>query len=507
MTLTMLIVVASLTLFGGALAYAADGLGRKLGKQRLSLFGIRPRHTATLITTVTGCLTVALTVLGMTLANESFRAWITRGDQILQQLRANETRLKALQARNAELEAVNRQMRARQAQISDALAALEREYQTQLAQAEQLRAQLRTVNAQLQATQARLGDANRQLAQAQRTREQLESQIRAEREQIHALRQTQDALRRQNDEFAQQGASLASENAQLDRENRRLREVGEQLQAQNRQLEEQNRQLESQNSILLDRAASLRLQLTELEQATRELAQLANIRLRPIAVQIEEELGRIVIDAGLSEVRVRQALQDLLNLADRAARARGANPAVGQSRAVFIPDKRVRLATGAQEEISEQESLEAIVQNIRASRDSVVALALSLTNTAQGEPAPIELRLFRNRKVFDANEEIARLTIDCRPSRNPLGQVLNFLQTEVRQRAIESGILPRQERAGAPSTVGETEPEALIELMEQARQCRTERVVLIVRAAKTTYAGDTLTLRFEVLPDRSAGRD
>ncbi|MDM7462028.1 MAG: DUF3084 domain-containing protein [bacterium] len=506
MTFTMLMIVAFLTLFGGALAYAADGLGRKLGKQRLSLFGIRPRHTATLITTATGCLTVALTVMGMTLANESFRAWITRGDQILQELHANEARLKELQARNAELESVNQQIRARQAQLSSELAKLEREYQAQLAQAEQLRAQLSQVNAQLQSTQARLGDANRQLTQAQRTREQLEAQIRAERAHINTLRQAQDALRRQNDEFAQQGASLASENAQLDRENRRLREAGEQLQAQNRQLEEQNRQLESQNSILLDRAASLRVQLIELEQATRELAQLANIRLRPIAVQIEEELGRIVVDAGLSEVRVRQALQDLLNLADHTARARGASPAVGQNRAVFIPDKRVRLATGEQDEISESESLEAIVQNIRASRDSVVVIALSLTNTAQGEPAPIELRLFRNRKVFDAHEEIARLTIDCRPDRNPLGQVLHFLQSEVRRRAIEAGILPRQERAGMPPTVGETEPEALIELMEQARRCRTERVVLIVRAAKTTYAGDTLTLKFETLPERAAGR-
>ena len=82
MTPTMLGIFALLVVFGGALAYAGDWLGRRLGKQRLSLFGIRPRHTATLITTFTGCLTVALTVVGMTLVNESFRAWITRGDRI-----------------------------------------------------------------------------------------------------------------------------------------------------------------------------------------------------------------------------------------------------------------------------------------------------------------------------------------------------------------------------------------------------------------------------------------
>ncbi|GIV10352.1 MAG: hypothetical protein KatS3mg019_2443 [Fimbriimonadales bacterium] len=502
----MFIILTLLTLFGGALAYAGDWLGRKLGKQRLSLFGIRPRYTATLITTVTGCLTVALTVIGMTLANESFRAWITRGDQILMELRANETRLKELQARNAALQSANEQLRAQQERISGELNKLETEYQAQLKQVEQLSGQLSQVRTQLQTTESRLRQANQQIAVAQRTRQQLEEQITAERAQIRALRQAQEALRRQNDEFAQQGASLASENAQLDRENRRLREAGEQLQNQNRQLEQQNRQLESQNGILLDRATSLRLQLTELESAARELAQLANIRLRPIAVQMEEELARTVIPAGLSEVRVRQALQDLLNLADKTARERGAAPASGQPRAVFIPEKRVRLTTGEQIEITESESLEAVLQNIRASNDSVVVIAVSLTNVAQGEPAPIELRLFRNRKVFDAGEEIARLSIDCRPERNPLGQVLAFLQTEVRTRATEAGILPKQERAGAPPTVGETSTEMLLELMEQARQCRSERVLLIVRAAKTTFAGDTLHLKFEVTPERAAGR-
>ncbi|MCX7993437.1 MAG: DUF3084 domain-containing protein [Fimbriimonadales bacterium] len=506
MTLTMLIILALLTLFGGALAYAGDWLGRKLGKQRLSLFGIRPRHTATLITTVTGCLTVALTVAGMTLVNESFRAWITRGDRILAELRENEARLKELQARNAELQSANQQLRGEQARLSKELQQLETEYKARLEQVQALEAQLLQARQQLQQSRAQLTQAQQQLVQARQIREQLQQQIQSVRTQIAALQRQQEQLRRQNDEFAEQGAALASENAKLDSENQRLQAQYQQLSEQNRRLAEENQQLETQNSILLERNAALRRQRDELDRAARELAQLANIRLSPIAVQIGEELGRVIIPAGWSEVRVRQALQDLLSLADKAARERGAAPTAGQLRAAFIPEKRVRLASGEQAEITESESLEAIHQNIRNSSDAVVVVAVALTNTAQGEPAPIELRLYRNRKVFDAGEEIARVSVDCRPDRNPLGQVLAFLQTEVRERAIEAGILPRQERAGSPSTVGETSPETLLELMEQARQCRTERVMLIVRAAKTTYAGDTLNLRFEVLPVRTAGR-
>ncbi|OYT69357.1 MAG: hypothetical protein CFK49_09500 [Armatimonadetes bacterium JP3_11] len=506
MTATMLVICVLLTLFGGVLAYTGDWLGRRLGKQRLSLFGIRPRHTATLITTVTGCLTVALTVMGMTLVNESFRAWITRGDRILLELRENEVRLKGLQARNAELQSVNQQLRSEQERLGNELKQLESEYQARLRQVQALEAQLAQAQRELRQNRDQLKSAQQQLAQARRIRQQLQQQIEAVRAQIAALQQQQEQLRRQNDEFAEQGAALASENAKLDSQNRQLQAQNLELAEQNQRLSRENEQLETQNSIMLERNAELRRQRDELERAARELAQLANIRLNPIAVQIGEELGRVIIPANWSEVRVRQALQDLLNLADKTARERGAASASGQSRAVFIPEKRVRLTSGEQVEITESESLEAIQQNIRASGDSVVVIAIALTNTAQGEPVPIELRLFRNRKVFEANEEIARVLVDCRPDRSPLGQVLTFLQTEVRERAIKAGVLPRQERAGSLPTVGETAPDTLLRLMEQARQCRTERVWLIARAAKTTYVGDTLTLKFEVLPDRPAGR-
>src|SRR3712207_8674593 len=43
----------------GFIAYIGDLLGRRLGKQRLSVFGMRPKHTAILLTIVTGALIAA----------------------------------------------------------------------------------------------------------------------------------------------------------------------------------------------------------------------------------------------------------------------------------------------------------------------------------------------------------------------------------------------------------------------------------------------------------------
>lgn len=62
----MLIVVLVLT--GGVIAFIGDRLGSKVGKKKLSLFGLRPRHTSILVTIITGILitTVTFGILAIT---------------------------------------------------------------------------------------------------------------------------------------------------------------------------------------------------------------------------------------------------------------------------------------------------------------------------------------------------------------------------------------------------------------------------------------------------------
>ena len=47
----ILIIIA---LMGGLIAYMGDKLGTKIGKRRMSLFGLRPKHTSIIVTIVTG---------------------------------------------------------------------------------------------------------------------------------------------------------------------------------------------------------------------------------------------------------------------------------------------------------------------------------------------------------------------------------------------------------------------------------------------------------------------
>jgi uncharacterized protein (DUF3084 family) len=61
---TWLILISVLTILVCVIAYVSDNMGKKLGKKRISLFGLRPRQTATALTMATsvGIMLVTLAV-------------------------------------------------------------------------------------------------------------------------------------------------------------------------------------------------------------------------------------------------------------------------------------------------------------------------------------------------------------------------------------------------------------------------------------------------------------
>lgn len=67
----MLIVVLVLT--GGVIAFIGDRLGSKVGKKKLSLFGLRPRNTSILVTIITGILITTVTFGILAIASKDVR--------------------------------------------------------------------------------------------------------------------------------------------------------------------------------------------------------------------------------------------------------------------------------------------------------------------------------------------------------------------------------------------------------------------------------------------------
>lgn len=66
-----ILLMVALVLISGLIAYVGDILGRRLGRKRLSLFGLRPRHTAIAVSVVAGMvITIMTLVVAMTVSQD-----------------------------------------------------------------------------------------------------------------------------------------------------------------------------------------------------------------------------------------------------------------------------------------------------------------------------------------------------------------------------------------------------------------------------------------------------
>ena len=65
--------IGAMIITGGAIAFIGDKLGTKIGKKRLSIFGLRPRHTSMVITVLTGFFITGLSIGTMSILSEDVR--------------------------------------------------------------------------------------------------------------------------------------------------------------------------------------------------------------------------------------------------------------------------------------------------------------------------------------------------------------------------------------------------------------------------------------------------
>lgn len=75
-----------LSIMGGAIAFGGDRLGSKIGKKRLSILGLRPKHTSILVTIITGALTVALTMTVLSIVSRDVRTALFGMEKLQAQL-------------------------------------------------------------------------------------------------------------------------------------------------------------------------------------------------------------------------------------------------------------------------------------------------------------------------------------------------------------------------------------------------------------------------------------
>lgn len=81
--LTLIFVLA---IMGGFIAYLGDNLGYKLGKKRLTIFGLRPKHTSTLMSILSGVIVVAVTMTFLSIASTNVRTALFGMDKLKKEI-------------------------------------------------------------------------------------------------------------------------------------------------------------------------------------------------------------------------------------------------------------------------------------------------------------------------------------------------------------------------------------------------------------------------------------
>ena len=147
-----IVLILVLVITGGVIAVIGDRVGTKVGKKRLSLFGLRPRHTSTVITIVTGFVITTLTFVILAAASENVRTALFGMEQLNRSLQETEEKLKDASAELASA-------RAEQAAADRALADLKGSVKSLEEEAERLSAGNRALAAENDA----LGSANETL--------------------------------------------------------------------------------------------------------------------------------------------------------------------------------------------------------------------------------------------------------------------------------------------------------------------------------------------------------
>jgi uncharacterized protein (DUF3084 family) len=170
------LLILALLVLGGILATLGDRLGSRVGKARLSLFNLRPRDTAVVITALTGALISAISLGLMLLVSERLRVGLFELDQIQARLRDSRSSLAQSQASLKQSQAALVESRRELTRSRLVVQEAEKGRSLALRSRQEAISQREAVQRELALAQTRVSSLRQELQPLQRQRLQLEAE-------------------------------------------------------------------------------------------------------------------------------------------------------------------------------------------------------------------------------------------------------------------------------------------------------------------------------------------
>lgn len=443
-----LILILVVLVLGGAIATIGDRLGTRVGKARLSLFNLRPKQTAVVVTILTGTLIAASTLGVLLLASKTFREMLLNFGRIQAELRDRgrdlekiSADLKATDAQKSQVEKQLAEARSERAQVEEQLKRINANLQTSIDRQRETNAQLRTTEAQRDATRRQL--------------ETVSSQAGTLRTEIEQLQAEQDKLIEQRDQVKAQ-----------------IAERDEEIAERTKLIEQRDREISERDRVIAERGENLKRLESQRAALTEALQQFGRdvqlIRSGDLAIYRTQVLSsgvvRVVESGG-----ARAAVDQLLQYANRAAI---------QSLQLGRNDQVVQIPSA---------EVESLIRQISDGQDYLVRVQ-ARANYVKGENSAVfvYINAVPNRVVFLEGDTIAAQTID--PSK---------LSPQDFQKSIQDLFAASNSRARVAGVLNDNiEIEKLLTLgpfIEQLRRYPTPIEIRAV-ASEVTYTAGPLKI-------------
>ncbi len=152
-----------LIIMGGLIAFLGDRIGSKVGKKRMTLFGLRPKYTSIIVTIISGVLISFVTIAALAIVNENVRVALFGLSKLQNEMSDLNQEIKV---KNKELEKGKLQLEARN-----------KEYENVTQKAEDTSRQLEAVESQRMYMESELASAQEAYQEAQAGVEQSAEEI------------------------------------------------------------------------------------------------------------------------------------------------------------------------------------------------------------------------------------------------------------------------------------------------------------------------------------------
>lgn len=457
----LLFLIVVLIVVSGLIAYLGDQIGMKIGKRRLSIFGIRPKYTSIIITIITGILIATFTVTLLLVASKGVRMAVFDMQKLI-----------------SELGSLNRQVQEKDKRL-----------QNMAGEIKNTTALVADIRQQKEQIQTELKQKLQELEKKQVEYSAMEASLKKAQANFDSLARANMELEKSKSELSQKVSTIDQQRAELEKQKNTLDKQKIDLEKQKKNLEGDVVSLQNDIKTLTDEvnkisgeAQALTWKVAHMEIES-DGYQITDILYRKGELVYLESLDTI---PGAPPAQIVKVIDDFLQRANKLVQKRKVKINEADGRSIMLPGEQLYEIARALKDPSNDKILVGIYPNKNIWVDNFVDASIKWE---------------KNYKVYRKNDVIVQKEIDASQDPAVIEKQLTEVLNDVSQRSTERGLLPNA--SGQVGTIGFTDFYTVVENVKNL----SGKVKIAIEATKDIWRQESLTsdnIKFEVQPARGS---